>query len=191
MSNKTTFTALLTGLVCGVLVGFMGATGIRSKSGDTVTVRDTTTVTDTVFHVMPTAKDSVQVKYITRYLPVVKRDTLKPHRVDTIFKEFHAQNNGESIPPSSLSGDSDSAAVVIPITQKRYEGDDYRAYVSGYEPSLDSIFVFPKTTTIRERTYKPPSKWHIGITGGYGYGFRSKQAEPYVGIGITYSITSF
>lgn len=126
-----------------------------------------------------------------------------------------AQNNGENIPPlyasvgfadpaharqkeSELSllslnrsGDSDSATVAIPITQKRYDGDNYRAYVSGYEPNLDSIFVFPKTTVIRERSYKPPNKWHIGITGGYGYGFKSKQAEPYIGIGITYSIISF
>ena len=87
--------------------------------------------------------------------------------------------------------DSDSAAVEIPITQKRYDGEDYRAYVSGYEPNLDSIFVFPKTTVIHERSYKPPNKWHIGITGGYGYGFKSKQAEPYIGIGITYSLISF
>lgn len=102
-----------------------------------------------------------------------------------------AQNNGENIPPQELSDERDSMAVEIPITQKRYDGEDYRAYVSGYEPNLDSIFVFPKTTVIHERSYKPPNKWHIGITGGYGYGFKSKQAEPYVGIGIMYSVFSF
>ena len=90
-----------------------------------------------------------------------------------------------------MSDERDSMAVEIPITQKRYESDDYRAYVSGYEPRLDSIFVFPKTTIIRERSYKPPNKWHIGITGGYGYGIKSKQVEPYIGIGLTYSIINF
>ena len=133
---------------------------------------------------------------------------------DTFLAENYAQNIGENIPPQELaspklltlnhsckhdgirltevlSDERDSMAVEIPITQKRYDGDDYRAYVSGYEPNLDSIFVFPKTTVIHERSYKPPNKWHIGITGGYGYGFKSKQAEPYIGIGITYSIFSF
>lgn len=81
--------------------------------------------------------------------------------------------------------------MVIPITQKRYESEDYRAYVSGYEPNLDSIFVFPKTTTIRERVSKPPNKWHIGLQGGIGYGFKSRQAEPFIGIGLSYSIISF
>ena len=90
-----------------------------------------------------------------------------------------------------MSDERDSMAVEIPIIQKRYDGDDYRAYVSGYEPNLDSIYVFPKTTVIHERSYKPPNKWHIGITGGYAYGFKSKQAEPYIGLGITYSIISF
>lgn len=105
--------------------------------------------------------------------------------------EFGSALAGMEFPPLYASVDSDSAAVEIPITQKRYDGEDYRAYVSGYEPNLDSIFVFPKTTVIHERSYKPPNKWHIGITGGYGYGFKSKQAEPYIGIGITYSIISF
>ncbi len=135
---------------------------------------------------------------------------------DTFLAGNYAQNNGENIrimrnsgcarqnsnefgsalagmefPPQEMSDERDSMAVEIPITQKRYESDDYRAYVSGYEPRLDSIFVFPKTTVIRERSYKPPNRWHIGITGGYGYGIKSKQVEPYIGIGLTYSIISF
>ena len=105
--------------------------------------------------------------------------------------EFGSALAGMEFPPQEMSDERDSMAVEIPITQKRYDGDDYRAYVSGYEPNLDSIYVFPKTTVIHERSYKPPNKWHIGITGGYGYGFKSKQAEPYIGIGITYSIISF
>lgn len=147
------------------------------------TERDTITIVDTVLYEEPAANDSVHVKYITRHLPTAKRDTFLP--------ENYAQNNVENIPPQEMSDERDSMAVEIPITQKRYEGAGYRAYVSGYEPNLDSIFVFPKTTTIRERAYKPPNKWHIGITAGYGYGFSSKHAEPYIGVGITYSIISF
>lgn len=177
---------------------------------------DTTTYVDTIPHYQPVPKDSAVIRYVTITLPVKGSDNITKNKTDTFWAENYAQNNGENIrimrnsgcarqnsnefgsalagmefPPLYASVDSDSAAVAIPITQKRYENEDYRAYVSGYEPNLDSIFVFPKTTVIHERSYKPPNKWHIGITGGYGYGFKSKQAEPYIGIGITYSIISF
>lgn len=189
--NKETVRAALIFMLAGLLCGFALGYGLF-KSGEAVLVEcDTVTVTKTTAYREPAAADSVPVKHVTRYLPIVKRDTLISHTTDTFFREIYAQNTGENIPPQGLSDESDSAAVVIPITQKRYEGEDYLAYVSGYEPFLDSIFVFPKTTTIRERKYKPPNKWHIGITGGYGYGFNSKQAEPYIGIGITYSILCF
>lgn len=177
---------------------------------------DTTTYVDTIPHYQPVPKDSAVIRYVTITLPVKGSDNITKNKTDTFLAENYAQNNGENIrimrnsgcarqnsnefgsalvgmefPPLYASVDSDSAAVAIPIIQKRYENEDYRAYVSGYEPNLDSIFVFPKTTVIHESSYKPPNKWHIGITGGYGYGFKSKQAEPYIGIGITYSIISF
>lgn len=243
---------MLVGLVLGGIIGY----GLLScdNIATYVTERDTITYIDTIPYFKPVAKDSMVIKYVTRTLPVKRRDNITTNKsytflaensrtavlrlhsaeqveaqlysrlhedvaskmTDTLLSENYAQNNVENIrimrnygcalqnstefgsalagmefPPLYASVDSDSAAVAIPITQKRYENEDYRAYVSGYEPNLDSIFVFPKTTVIHERSYKPPNKWHIGITGGYGYGFKSKQAEPYIGIGITYSIISF
>ena len=178
---------ILVGLVLGGIIGYslFGRGTITVK-----TERDTTTYVDTIPYYQPVAKDSAVIRYVTRTLPVKGSDSSTTNKSDTFLAENYAQNNGENIPPLYASVDSDSAAVAIPIVQKRYDGDDYRAYVSGYEPNLDSIFVFPKTTVIHERS-KPPNKWHIGITGGYGYGLKSKQAEPYIGIGITYSIISF
>lgn len=180
MSWKTAIIALFTGIVCGVAMGITGSRRMRGNSG-CVVVRDTTTVTDTVCYTLPAASDSARTKYITRYLPLVKRDTL--------FAETNGENNGDCIPPVPLSDDRDSASVEIPITQKRYDGADYCAYVSGYEANLDSIFVYTRTTTLKERGSKPPGKWHIGITGGYG--ITSKGLHPYVGIGLTYSLISF
>jgi hypothetical protein len=180
MSRKTAIVTLFTGIVCGVAIGITGSKVMRGKSG-CVVVRDTTTVRDTVCYTLPAASDSARTKYITRYLPLVKRDTL--------FAEMNDQDNGDFIPSVQLSDDRDSASVEIPITQKRYDGADYCAYVSGYEASLDSIFVYTRTTTIKERGSKPPDKWHIGITGGYG--ITPKGLRPYVGIGLTYSLISF
>lgn len=186
---KAVLVFMLVGLVLGGIIGY-GVFG-RSKATDYVSERDTNTYIDTIPYYQPVPKDSAVIRYVTRTLPVKGSDNITTNKSDTFLAENYAQNNGENIPPQEMSDERNSMAVEIPITQKRYDGDDYRAYVSGYEPNLDSIFVFPKTTVIHERSYKPPNKWHIGITGGYGYGFKSKQAEPYIGIGITYSIISF
>lgn len=42
----------------------------------------------------------------------------------------------------------DDSLVVLPIETKTYEGDNYRAQVSGYRPQLDWIEVFPETRYI-------------------------------------------
>lgn len=43
--------------------------------------------------------------------------------------------------------------------------------------------IITKTITKRQKA----KKWHIGVQAGYGYGFKSKQVEPYVGIGVSYT----
>ena len=83
----------------------------------------------------------------------------------------------------------DSATIELPIMQSVYESADYKAYVSGVHARLDSIFVYPlhEVVTIKEK--QPPKRWHIGVTTGYG--ISTKGMQPYVGIGLTYSIISF
>ena len=80
---------------------------------------------------------------------------------------------------------------MIPITQKVYEDSAYTAYVSGYRQNLDSITIRQRdvVTTIRE-TYTETEfrRWNVGLIGGYGYGFKSKNLEPFVGVGITISL---
>lgn len=84
----------------------------------------------------------------------------------------------------------DSAIVELPIIQRHYADSIYEAWVSGpIDPRLDSLRVFAPTTIITKREWKPPKRWHIGVTTGYGYG--AKGFQPYVGVGITYSIFSF
>lgn len=175
---------MLVGLVLGGIIGY-GALR-RGNATPHDTERDTITYVDTIAYYQPMAKDSASVRYITRVLPVVRRDTIMAYA-----ERGHARDNEENTPPQYSSDERDSTVVEIPIMQKHYEGEDYTAWVSGYQPNLDSIFVFPRTTIIREAVKKPPDKWHIGITGGYGYGIKSRQAEPFIGIGITYSLFSF
>lgn len=86
----------------------------------------------------------------------------------------------------ALEGDTVREPIFVPIriTQKEYLTDDYHAWVSGYNPSLDSIDVFPKTMYITKRQLI--RRWGIGITAGYGIG-RNGQS-PYIGIGGFYRI---
>ena len=140
--------------------------------------RDTVTVIDTVVHRVPAAKDSTVVRYVTRTVPVAAQSYRAPR--DT------ANNDREVAPSLYASAIIDSATVTLPITQKMYSDTDYRAWVSGYEPRLDSIKVFPRTVTVRETIYKPPSRFSIGLQGGYG--ITPKGLQPYIGVGVNVRI---
>ena len=200
--TKTALIFFLVGLLCGGVIGFGVGRGTAEKGADgKIITTDTITRYDTLFVKSPTARDSIVVKYITKTLPSSKQkknDTFLAENSRTAVLRLHSAEHVQAQLCSRLHEDvaqnndeRDSAAVVIPITQKRYENEDYRAYVSGYEPNLDSIFVFPKTTVIHERSYKPPNKWHIGVQCGVGYTIKSKQFEPFIGVGLSYSIISF
>lgn len=151
----------------------------RPKGAYADTVR--TTYVDTIAYYKPIAKDSFVVRYVTRMLPTA---------------DGTGNNDVENIPEKgniSIENIRDSVEVVIPITQKRYEDSTYTAYVSGYMPSLDSIFVYPKreviTITGRASSNK---RWGIGVQAGYGMQLGgTPRFAPYVGIGLTYNLFSF
>lgn len=85
---------------------------------------------------------------------------------------------------------ADSAIVELPMIQRHYADSTYEAWVSGpLDPRLDSVRVYARTTTITRRTRDPPKRWHLGVSAGYGYGAQGFQ--PYIGVGVTYSIFSF
>lgn len=79
----------------------------------------------------------------------------------------------------TLGGDTihDSIYIPVPISQKEYQTENYRAWVSGYKPSLDSVWVYPEKIIIREK----PRRWGIGVIAGYGVG--RNGLSPYVGVG--------
>ena len=129
---------------------------------DTVRV----TVVDTVVCRYPVAVDSLVVRYVRVMVPVV-RDTLHPICTDTI-------------------------QVDVPITQKRYEDSTYTAWVSGYEPSLDSIRVYSRkeVITINKTIKEPPNRFVISLNIGYGLTLQH-GLQPYVGIGLGCKLFSF
>lgn len=82
---------------------------------------------------------------------------------------------------------ADSITLRLPVTQNVYSDSTYTAYVSGVSPSLDSIFVYPRREIVIRNIKKPPNRWHIGITAGYGFTPKN-GTHPFVGIGVTYSL---
>lgn len=126
-------------------------------------VCDTTkvTVVDSVKKSFPVPVDSFVVRYIIKSLPVARDSATKQLR-------------------------SDSVKVQIPISQKVYEDTLYRAYVSGYEPNLDSITIKQKTTYITHTIRDKESRFRIGLQAGYG--LTPKGMQPYVGVGLSYRL---
>lgn len=182
LRRATYITMLLLVLMAGLLGGLIGFRQGGGNALHTDTVR--VTVTDTVTYRQPVPVDSVVVRYVTKVLKAVEPAADATGAVvDSTLVATESQHTGQT----------DSVAVEIPITQKKYETEDYKAYVSGYEPSLDSIFVY--RTTIRETvtmSENRKTRWHdrfgFGLTVGAGYGTIHKQADVFVGAGLFYRI---
>ena len=196
MNRKLLEIALAVLALTGFVIGCYGLFCIRGACRG-VSLCDTTMYVDTLVYYRPVPKDSAVVRYVTRWLALAEKPDTDVSGTVAEKPDTDVSGTVADGPDTDVSGTvasnmpPDSVRVIVPITQKRYEGDGYRVYVSGYEVNLDSVYVFQRTAVVHERSCKPPDRWHIGITGGYGYGFKSKQAEPYIGIGITYSIISF
>ena len=87
----------------------------------------------------------------------------------------------------------DTTFVQLPKGRKEYSGKDYRAVVSGYQPSLDLIQVFPETKTVTKTISVPSRKrshWSIALQAGYGLTIHDNRITPipYIGAGISYSL---
>lgn len=158
--------------------------------------RDTTKVTevriDTIRDTVPKIVGERQVGVIK--VPVndilsIRRPAYSAENVD--IKQKEVENSAYDImQPTAID------TIELPRMQRVYTDDStYRAWVSGYEPKLDSINVFRKT--IKETvTIKLPAEkkkrtfWQrfgIGIQAGYGLGLDDKKAHPYLGGGVGFS----
>lgn len=135
---------------------------------------------------------------------VIVRDTIagkipKPRqviikRVDTVRLQINPLEGGKyqtdtntrkSIPDTTRSPRiGQNGEVIIPIESKTYETEDYKAVVSGWRPSLDTIELYRDTRTITETVTKilpaKPKRWALVVGGGAGYG-PDRVLRPTVG----------
>jgi hypothetical protein len=150
---------------------------LESAPVSVTVIRDTITVTQPV-PVSVTETGQIRVK-----LPVAVKSVEPEEKVpETVCIDSTA----------TPQNDTDSIEVIVPITTNVYRDSLYRAVVSGYRASLDSITVYRRETYIERfpGTGKTSAKkWSVGVQVGYGTDFR--VFGPYVGIGINYNIFVF
>lgn len=148
-----------------VLIAVAFLLGRRSVKPEIVEIHRTDTVV-----VRDTVRETVLVPKI-RYLT----------RVDTVLL--------------LVPGDTMEVPVLVPISRNVYEGEDYRAVVSGFRASLDTLDIFRKTQTVTntvvQRVEVPgkPKRWGIGVSAGYA--LTSMGMKPYIGAGIQYNFLSW
>lgn len=126
------------------------------------------------------------------------RNEMQTHRVDTIrdtipIKELSPVSEIEllSVPELvpmyiTLPGDTvhDTIYITLPITQKKYETENFSAWISGYKPQLDSINIYKET--LNTFVSHKQRRFGIGLIAGYGIG--RNGLSPYIGVGGFYRI---
>lgn len=125
----------------------------------------------------------------------------QPHKADTIWKtdthfvdrpveKWRTKEKLVYVPVKvdSLITIHDTTYVALEREIKGYKGEHYEAQVSGVEPSLDWIKVFPKTAYI-QNTVVQKKKFTWGVTAGPGAFFNGKDVQFGVGavVGFGYN----
>lgn len=188
-------------MVAAVFAGFCLGAGLanhcnhHSRDGKGKVTVDTVTVRDTVRITEPSAADSVVTGVIRvpvalptePTVPKAEIEVFEPGRLSEVM-DGHAVNKGGTEQGTGKIARKDTVWAVVPRTQKRYEDSTYTAWISGYEPRLDSIEVYQKTVVVTKRVEGRVKnrRFNVGLTGGFGYGVFTRKPDVWVGVGCTW-----
>ena len=109
---------------------------------------------------------------------VVIRDTVKFDNPTLIYVKSEQD---------TLYIESIDSTVVMNKETKVYRDSTYEAQISGFQPHLDHIKVFPNTTYITtEKTSYIEKKKHFnhGIQIGVGFGVINRKPDVFIGYGV-------
>ena len=145
-------------------------------------------------------------------IEVVKTDTLVTTKTDTLWKDttiVEKQLVPKIIEKTKIdtvfsnAGDTIQLVTESKTYEKRLINDkdtaDLKIYTTGINTALDSLKMRLRThteivtntvevTKIVERKKTAWDKISIGLQGGYGYAFKSKEFSPYVGVGLAINL---
>lgn len=104
----------------------------------------------------------------------------QPHKPDTVWvtdtitidrpvEKWHTIEKPVyfAVTDTMLVSIHDTTFVALERSRKGYSGDEYEAVVSGVDPALESIRVFPKTAYITN-TIVERRRWSLGVAAGPG-----------------------
>lgn len=122
----------------------------------------------------------------------LKTDTITITKIDTVTvikPVIQYRYITQVITDTLYNTDSIKVPVQIPIESKTYQDSAYRAVVSGYRASLDTIQIYPiHTYTTITNIITKQKRFNIGVQAGVGYGFFNKKPDIYVGLGVSYRL---
>lgn len=169
----------------GFFMSRQSSKSIIKDSTAEITVEETSVSVDTVREILPKPTDEKPVRKETVILAVAEKAKNRK------FADVECKEETDEIVNESEEDQTpgDSTAVELPVTQKYYKGEGYEIWVSGYAQQLDSAKIYNRTETIVARKEKPPNRWHLGIS--VGYGMTPDGMQPFAGITLTYSLISF
>ena len=128
------------------------------------------------------AKNEPGTQVITRVDTLVVRDTITREKPVFVTSYVH-----DTIRTYFTTIQHDSVLVEVPMETRVYEEDSlYRCEISGYRPQLESLTIYPTTTTITitEKVKTKPPKISFGLTAGPGIVI-TPQGQTHGGLGIT------
>lgn len=146
-----------------------------------------------------------KVVEIYKNRPVEKVDTILTEKHDTIILtniKPYTEIKYKKVVDTLMNEKHDTVLVEVPLSVKKYKGDtlssngmkvQYRANVSGYRASLDSLWfaVEKKDTTIyKEITitkWKNKKGFKIAPSVGAGYGVINRKPDVYIGVSLSYN----
>ena len=120
-------------------------------------------------------------------IQVIKRDTLRLN--SPILREIHKVTH-DTIKIVLNDTIVRRDTIYLEREQRVYSDDEYTAFVSGYAPRLDSIFVYPKT--IYETRFATQNEWRritFGLQVGVGgviplFSSSDPSLGAYIGVGL-------
>lgn len=149
---------------------------------------DTITIRDTIYMPTPRLENTKSLGFTPATLPIWMSPENKTNSQQPESDEpaTEVEEAAEAEPP-------DSATVSIPIEQRHYAGDDYEAWVSGWNPSLDSLLIYRPTqqiTTTAQVTRWKTKRWGLSIGAGM-VASPNGRIQPGIFIGASYTFLAF
>lgn len=185
-------------LLLVIVAGFIFVYVIRrcskppgERPPEVTVISDTITIRDTIYVPTPQPESNKNLGYTPVTLPTWIPISPKDGKNDNHLPESNESTN-ETDEAAEIEH-PDSATVSIPIEQRHYTGDDYEAWVSGWNPSLDSLQIYRPTqqiTTTTQVTRWKTKRWGLSIGAGIVASPKG-GIQPGIFIGASYTFLAF